>query len=669
MTTHRLFTSRWLSTAFCALLCCGLLPALTAQAQTEVAGAFEGRVTDIRTKNPISGATVRIRNVRKGLLRTLMSDNDGRFYQGLLEPDLYEITVQKSPEYLPATIRQTIFTNQTNQAIPLPVGLTPATAAATATPTPAEPTSTQPPGVTPTPEQQASTPPLAVEDAAVDIAFNRTDGRRGGVFTEKEVSTLPLGSSTLTRTFDELALLLPGVAPPPLTLGTVAGPGVGPGVGSAGQFSVNGLRSRSNNFTVDGSDNNDEDIGVRRQGFFSLVPQPIESVQEYQVITLLAPAQFGRNFGGQVNAVSKSGGNEFHGTVFGFFNSSQLNSQSALDTNPVSGGTALTSEHGQPVLLNNRQLVVPTEGAGEDSFTLGQGGFVLGGPIKRDSISFFLTYERQILNATKESNFAVPTVDQRGAFNSGATGLLFQDFAGTPRFAFPTTLEGDAVFSLFPFPNNPTGIYGVNTLTQVLPASARGNVASGKVDWNFKFRERPQTFAARYNITQDYRDIPVTGGAIFSTLRPRVRTQNLSTFLNSELSAKVFNSLRLSYGRTRLKFQERRHPSQLASQASPGAPFLLNAPLRINNTLPNLNPLGPNTGPVFYGSVGTTEQGTSICPVEICGSNGFAGIGRVGQVQIAGFSPVGVDVFNFPQDRVDNTYQLADQITWRIGRH
>jgi hypothetical protein len=103
------------------------------------------------------------------------------------------------------------------------------------------------------------------------------------------VTTLPLGGITISRSFDELALLLPGVAPPPQTLGSVAGPGVGAGVGSAGQFSVNGLRSRGNNFTVDGSDNNDEDIGVRRQGFVALIPQPIESVQEYQVITLLAP--------------------------------------------------------------------------------------------------------------------------------------------------------------------------------------------------------------------------------------------------------------------------------------------------------------------------------------------------------------------------------------------
>src|SRR5207244_10549264 len=150
-----------------------------------------------------------------------------------------------------------------------------------------------------------------------------------------------------SRSFDDFALLAIGVAPPPQTLGSVAGPGVGAGVGSAGQFSVNGLRSRANNFTVDGSDNNDEDIGVRRQGFVALVPQPIESIQEYQLITLLAPAQFGRNIGAQVNAVSKSGGNQTHGTVYGLFNSSQLNSRKFFDTNFGNSVSALTTENNQ----------------------------------------------------------------------------------------------------------------------------------------------------------------------------------------------------------------------------------------------------------------------------------------------------------------------------------
>ncbi len=106
---------------------------------------------------------------------------------------------------------------------------------------------------------------------------------------------------------------------------------MGIGVGGAGQFSVNGVRSRSNNFTVDGSDNNDEDIGVRRQGFVALVPQSLESVREFQIMTAVFPAEFGRNSGCMVNAVSRSGQNEIHGSVYGFFNPGAWNARNPFD--------------------------------------------------------------------------------------------------------------------------------------------------------------------------------------------------------------------------------------------------------------------------------------------------------------------------------------------------
>src|SRR5678816_4862793 len=195
-------------------------------------------------------------------------------------------------------IRDRLRITYTGEVVPVPVALDPAPAGA----------------ITPAP---AAVVPTAVEENDIRASIISIDGRRSGSYLENEIVALPLGGITTTRSFDELALLLPGVAPPPQTLGSVAGPGVGAGVGSAGQFSVNGLRSRANNFTVDGSDNNDEDIGVRRQGFVALIPQPIESIREYQVITLLAPAQYGRNIGGQVNAVSKSGGEQTHGTIYG----------------------------------------------------------------------------------------------------------------------------------------------------------------------------------------------------------------------------------------------------------------------------------------------------------------------------------------------------------------
>jgi hypothetical protein len=531
---------------------------------------------------------------------------------------------------------------------------------------PTQPTGVLPPSAPPSGVNQTIVPTQSADEARLSVEFNATDGRRGGAFNSDEIARLPLGAATFSRSFDELALLLPGVALPPQTQGRVAGPGVGGGVGSAGQFAVNGLRSRGNNFTVDGSDNNDEDIGVRRQGFFALVPQPIESVQEYVVITSLAPAQFGRNFGAYVNANSKSGGQQVHGTLYGFLNTSDLNARNFFDTNDADPAVPLRSADGRQDVLDctgvggttilefndrcrsrNTKLLVPNNSAGKDRLTHSQGGFAFGAPLVRDRLFSFFSYERQVLNAQEEAHFAVPTVDERGVFKSGATGLeRFTDLLGNPTIAFPTSIQGDAIFSLIPFPNDPTGVYGANTFTQVLPANARSNVASGRLDGNFNINRRLQTITARYNFTGDWRDIPVTGGAIFSTLKPRVRTHNVSTYLNSEINDVMFNEVRFSYGRTRLRFDEVRDTTYLRpSSTSPEEPFLLNAPLVFNATL-------PGAGSVFYGHDTTTDTESLL--------------GRIGQINIAGFSPVGVDVFNFEQSRVNHTYQFADTLSWRL---
>lgn len=687
--------------SFLVLFC---LTPKTVLAQDYVTGAFEGQVNDSVTGAPVPGAIVQIVNKETGVPVAKQTDSQGHFRQGLLAPGDYIIRVSK-PGYANFEKEQPLPALRPTGVVPVPVKLIPEKAAvSTPGPTPeaSVPSTTSSPNPTPTPAVASSS-----QGGGIAAEINLTDGQRGGMYPEKEVSTLPLGATTLTRSFDELGLLLPGVALPPQTQGSVAGPGVGAGVGSAGQFAVNGLRSRSNNFTVDGSDNNDEDIGVRRQGFLALIPQPIESIKEFQMITLLAPAQYGRNVGAQVNAISKSGGNATHGTVFGFFNSSQLNAREFFDTANGTGALRLTAGNNQPVLncgtltvaactaaASTRQITVQNRSAGKDSFTLGQGGFVIGGPMIPEtrekpgrSLFYFVSMEGHILNAAKEESFAVPTVAQRGLFGSGASGLTFTPFTdvngifpvNSPNFFFPTTTTGDFLFSYFPFPNNPNGVYGANTLTQVLPASGQSKIASAKVNGNFHIAGKQQSITARYNFTQDWRDIPATGGAIFSSVRPRVRTQNFSTFLNSDLSganssSPMYNQLRLSYGRTRLNFDPVPDgtgfliPSNLSGLASalrfnePDAGrFLLNAPVLQNFTLPNTAPISPNLGPVIY-RPGAFADGSST-------DNLLSGLGPIGQVSIAGFSPVGVDVFNFPQKRVDNTYQLADTVTWQRGVH
>ncbi len=616
----------------------------SAAAQDTVTGAFEGTISDNQTGVALKGATVEIVNQQTGISISLKTDYRGRFYQGLLIPGTYRIRVSNTG-YQTREVIQRLKITYTGEVVPVPVALDPAPAV--------------PPPVT------APTPAPAVTDTDIRASIITVDARRSGSFSDEEISSFPLGGVTFARTFDELALLLPGVAPPPQTLGSVAGPGVGPGVGSAGQFSVNGLRSRGNNFTGDGSDNNDEDIGVRRQGFVALIPQPIESVQEYQVITLLAPAQFGRNIGGQVNAVSKSGGNATHGVLFGAFNSSQLNARNPFDTTFGNGSSQLRSASGQPVLLNNAPMLVTNQSGGKDSFTFVDGGFVLGGPFPK-GLFYFVSAEGQTVNATEEHSFAVPTLDQRGVFRSGATGLVRDPFTGTAVATVPTSRNGGAVFNLFPFPNNPNGIYGVNTFTQSLDADQRGVIASGRLDKNFNYHHKPQSLTLRYNFSQDRRIIPVTGGALFSSLQPRVRAQNLSFYSNNtvkDTGTLIFNQLRLSYGRTRLAFDEVRNRDFLVPSASlPNEPFLLNAPALLNITQPAAAGV-PNTGPVrFISPLPTGNPNRFLTTVE-------PELGPLGQVAIAGFSPLGVDVLNFPQSRVNNTYQIADDVSVKTAHH
>jgi hypothetical protein len=623
------------------------LPPLV-HAQDTVTGAFQGKVFSSISGTFIADAAVEIVNESTGVTYKLTTSSKGIFYQGQLAPGWYLITVSV-PGYKARAIRQELKVSFTGEVVPVPVALEP-----------------EPPGT------PATTPPVEESDN-IRVEINTTDARRDGSFKSAELNTLPLGGMTITRSFDELGLLIPGVAPPPQTIGDVAGPGVGPGVGSAGQFSVNGLRSRANNFTVDGSDNNDEDIGVRRQGFVALIPQPIESVQEFQIITLLAPAQFGRNIGGQVNAVSKGGGKQVHGNLYGFFNSNQLNARNYFDTTNGNETSPLRTRANQPVLLDGNPFTVKNQSNGEDSFTFYQGGGTLGGPVIREKLFYFLSSEYQKINANQEKSFAVPTVEERGPFGTGATGIFTDPFIPLtdPRSqisAVPNEQIGAGLNSLFPFPNNPTGIFGENTFTHSLPASGQGLILSGRVDHNFPLFDRPNSLTVRYNFTDDKKDIPAVGEAIFASVRSKIQTHNLSVFLNSRLNKPdsdwpLLNQFRFSLGRSHLRFDEIRDSQFLIpSNDLPDRPFYLNAQLRMNVTRPPV-PGVPNAGPVNFRSGFPQAGGPTLTTAE-----DFFG-GPLGQVEVAGFSPLGTDVYNFPQDRTNTTFQFADEITKRLQTH
>jgi hypothetical protein len=599
-------------------------------------------VYEAGTSTPIAGATVTVTNLDTGLIRSALTDAKGEYFVRMLPVGIYTVSGSKQAY-------EAIPTSSAN--IPVRI-LDPSVV----TPPPIElrKIGAQVAMTTPPAGTQASGQTSSGEVTESEQMVNTTNASRSLQLAARQILALPFSG---IRTFDDLALLAPGVAPPPLAIGNSVGPGIGPGVGTSGQFAVNGIRSRANNFTIDGSDNNDEDIGVRRQGFTSLIPQSIESTQAVQTITLLPEPQLGRNMGAQVNAVSRSGGRAYHGTLYGFLTDRRLKARGTFD---LTGGPAtfpLTrTSDGVPVrigrlttagqLVDVRQLASANPVAGENPYTRGQYGFVFGGPLVKDRTHFFGSYEHQDINASRESHFAVPTIAQRGLFATGDRGLT--DTSGNS--VFPTSVAGNAFLSLYPFPNNPGGPYGPATFTQVLPASADGDIFSIKLDQNVSAFGHNHVLTGRYNFTNDDTILPVTGEALYSTLRAFVRTQNLSLLFDSPLSARAANQFRLSYGRTSLRFEEVRNPLLLPAGRNLTSPrereFLLNAPYIYNTSSP--------AGPLFQIAEGLDTESLT---------------GPLGQVVVTGYSPIGVDVFNFPQQRTNNTYQAADTFSYDISRH
>ena len=188
---------------------------------------------------------------------------------------------------------------------------------------------------------------------------NRTEGpQMGRVFDSRAVAELPLA----TRNFQQILALSPG---------TVASLPDNSELGRNSQaISVNGARGTQNNFEINGIDANEL---VFNRSTSVAVPAP-ETIQEFKVQTSLYDATFGRGAGGSVQAVTRSGTNEFHGALYEYFRHHALNAN-----NPFLKAASVR----RPVLKRNVF------------------GGLLGGPLKSDKAFFFASYQ-----GTRESNGA-----------------------------------------------------------------------------------------------------------------------------------------------------------------------------------------------------------------------------------------------------------------------
>jgi len=193
---------------------------------------------------------------------------------------------------------------------------------------------------------------VAVVDAAEVLETDRSD--HGQVINSQQISQIPLNG----RSYADLALLTTNVHRSPLS--TSATP-------REGAFNVNGMRSTYNNFLLDGVDNNA--YGTSNQGFANQVAQPSPgAISEFKVITNNYSAEYGRAGGAVVNASTRSGGNEFHASVYEFIRNTNLNA-----VGYIFGQKPATFR--KPTLQRN------------------QFGMTIGGPLVKNRAFFFGDYE------------------------------------------------------------------------------------------------------------------------------------------------------------------------------------------------------------------------------------------------------------------------------------
>jgi len=400
----------------------------------------------------------------------------------------------------------------------------------------------------------------------------------------RTLTTLPL----YDRNHQELVQLLPGVTPPQTTDSVLVDPQ------RNRIWETNGLPNTANHRTLDGLENEEPFQGA------SVYVSPLESIHQVDLATSNYNARLGRGAGTILNPVTRTGTNDLHGSLF------ELHSNSAMSA---------------------RNYFDP-KGAPQAGFRMNQFGLQLGGPIRRDSTFFLLSYEgdmdrRQIATLT-----TVPTADFRTGNFSGVTGLtLFNPATGTSaganRLAFPgATIPASqispiarSINGLLPLPNQPG--FENNLLANV---PLRNDGHRGDIRLDHKAGEGTNLFLrwsyANYNDEQAS-PLGVLGGGVGHLQNHNAMIGGTHTF-----SPALIADLRFGYTRWANKLSSGLDPSITAA------------------------------------GLGFTDPSASQ----------FAGSPGVPLINVAGMQAIGTPT-GFPQLNIDNTLNLANGWNWMTGRH
>ncbi|MGH9497549.1 MAG: carboxypeptidase regulatory-like domain-containing protein [Terriglobales bacterium] len=461
-----------------------------------------------------------------------------------------------------------------------------------------------------------------------------TSTQLGAVVDDRTVSQLPLNA----RDTYQFLQLQPGVMSTVGSSSTVTY-----GSDQSGAVSVNGGRGRSNNFSVNGGDANDQFVNLP-----TVQPSP-DSIQEFRVLTNTFDAEYGRNSGSVVNVVTKSGSNQFHGNVYEFFRNTVLNSRNYFDSSTP-------------------------------QFNQNQFGATFGGPIKKDRTFFFASYEGRRIRQGVTSLFVnlptaqeMPSAGQPFANFTDAGGFSPSDVltnssvltnrpgcqaAVTARGGGAIT-DGVAYTSIFPNGIIPLACMDATSvdLLQYLPAT---NVTipvqptradQGTLRFDHRINDK-QNFSAYYYVTdshtlQPFANFQLEGATVpgfGSFVDERFQQWNIShTWTLNNTSV---NEFRFAYNREAQRtFQHPQFTSSVQSSCPPAPSWLTNV-----------------TGAVPCFSDGTAANSLGIHPGLPADRTGLPFIDISG-----GFFLGNNAEGELPQ--VGNTFQWSDTFTKVAGKH
>ncbi|MGA2740737.1 MAG: carboxypeptidase-like regulatory domain-containing protein [Bryobacteraceae bacterium] len=377
-----------LATVFC-LLVLGRCPFLYGQAT----GIISGTVTDA-TGSAIAGAKVAIVASALGVTRDSTTDDSGHYLVPLLPVANYTVRVEFTG-FQPAEQKDVRL--QVDQHRELDFKLVPASVKE------------------------------SVEVTATAVAVETANPTLGQVITSQQVAELPLNG----RDFVQLATLTPGTITETNPQSFFNG-GPSSEVSARGSFSlsVGGSRANSTDWLYDGNDNNELTAGG-----IAILPS-IDAIQEFKVLTYNYSAEYGTRAGPTVLVTTKSGTNDFHGSLFEFFRNTDLDARSFFASYT-------------------------------EQFNLNQFGGSIGGPVQKDKTFFFADYQAKMQRHGIPFTGLVPTAAMRN-------GDFTDDAFGNPN---STTLTNPYMTGA------PDPHFQCNSAGNPMPVSANGSQAPG-VDCN-----------------------------------------------------------------------------------------------------------------------------------------------------------------------------------------